>query len=383
MKEKFFSKSNNRLVLIIGTCVMTILWIVCYSRIVNTFDIEYHTWVSQALMGDNGFGTEDIGYRHIFCYPLYHLTIGLLSKVLCGSYYLANIITLTACNIFSIFILNKILIRFINDNENSPWIDFASVTAMLFMPATNPLVEWTIYEKHCGPNPIHNPTITFVRPFGFLAIYYFILFLQDTKEKKNAILFSLFIFLSVIAKPSFAFTFLIAMGVVVLIYMLRDRSILLGVKSLVLVLPGVAMLLFQKEFTKTDLLLEPIHFKFGSFSDYSLGEVIIVSLIMFPVVLILFKKSNLKNSVYLLSIIALIIGWLQMFFLTDGPDGNMAWGYELAVQFATAVSLSMWSWTSKMKVFSRRNIAGIVYLYQCIVGVVYIIAVTVLLKFWF
>ena len=76
---------------------------------------------------------------------------------------------------------------------------------------------------------------------------------------------------------------------------------------------------------------------------------------------------------YRMAYYALLFGWLQMFFLTNGSSGDFSWGYDLAVQAATVIALAI---SQKSEIARwRKWIAWGVFLYQSFCGICYVILV--------
>lgn len=378
---------------LLGLGVLAIVWYKVFSHFSNSWDIQFHSAVARFWVRD-GVSFDDISiYSHILTYPLYHLAVGIIYKLLGLSQDAVVAFILTFCNIISAILYRK-LFSLINSNKKSYFGDFASLAIMVFMPAYSFLTEFRFYARQCGPNPLHNPTIIFVRPIGIATSILFGLFISyyinTQKVKWNYLTgFGVLSLLSVLAKPSYAFVFLPAMGVTVLAIMMKEKSIKLGVFSFVSVFPSLLVMLLQYIYMGKTTSEVTMHFQFGGFSNFTFSEIIFVSIATFPVVLILLHKRNfaVEQHWYLTGMLALLVGWLEMFFLTEGNAGNFAWGYELAISYATLVSLAAAFKemedikSSKISLF-RNGLAVVVLLYQVLVGVIYVYTVYRTGNYW-
>lgn len=371
-------------IIIIGICYFAF-----FERyLVHGYDGTKHLMFAQGLFQDSLEMLKQMDLPvWAAVYPLYHITLKILATLIGGHYYTASCILLSVANVFSAFLFRWMLNTILSaDKTNKKYlIDIISVLGIVFITARSPLNGWRFYAEQCAANPVHNPTILFVRPFGIICFTEFCLFikhyLNKTNYKKNLILFALFSALSILAKPSFALVFLPAMGAVVLIYMILNRTIKIGILSLLAVIPSAILLLFQFVAPIPGGRTLSVGIQFGSFSNFTWRQVICVSVVTFPVPIILFCRRALKENVYYqVSMIALLIGWLQMFCLTNGPTGDFSWGYDLSVQFATLVSVIC---AIKYDVSKWRRWTGyFVLLYQSVCGIIYMVDVYQNLDIW-
>lgn len=78
---------------------------------------------------------------------------------------------------------------------------------------------------------------------------------------------------------------------------------------------------------------------------------------------------------------ALFTGFLQMFFLTNGPSGDFSWGYDLAVGVSTAIVLVHTLQIDDRK-YKKLILFGF-FAYQCVSGLIYIYKIIETGKYWF
>lgn len=371
-----------------GTILLTIMWALLFFRCSQEWDYGPHMDIAKYILIQEIDFSQIEGVAHILSYPLYHVVLKLIHLLGRIDYGTAMAVELSVANICSILLFRKLLTK-ITSGKNSYYIDFLSIFSMVFMPARCGLNEWRFYAWQCGPNPVHNPTIIFVRPFGILCFLLFLYLFDNLGKRKHMLCagaFSMILFLSVLAKPSWAVTFLPAMGIYTLIWMIKEKRIKKGLECLLLVSPSLILLIWQNLFVLSNTVALDVKIQFGSFAEFGVAESIATTIVVIPVVILLFDyKRIVSSNVMLISCIALVIGWLQMYFLSNGKSGDFSWGYDLAVQMATIVVLadmaSGKASNSWMKI--RRVAALVLFGYQCIVGIQYMHLVYITGNYWF
>ena len=361
------------------------LQLVLYKFMINKSDnIVHMAFVRTLFTGEqvDGFPAQ------MKAYPLFHITAWMLSIVCLGNTDVAGICVLIGANVASVIIIRHLL-KGLTDGENigtKYLIDFVSIAYLIFSPIAGFLTDGRFYKRQCGPNPWHNPTITFVRPIGLLAFFFFVCVIKsmengrEKKEYRKALVcFSVFSVLSVLAKPSFMMVFLPAMGCYAFIYWMRDVKGRFpdAIKLLVAVLPTFAVLLGQSVFFQfiDEGTAGTVKFSIGGFSQFSLTEIICVSMATFPVpviALLLYRKEILKTAEVKTSYIALLIGFIEMFMLTNGPTGDFSWGYDLSVGLATVVVLVQSFCLKEKNKDWRRILLMVLFLIQVVMGLLYI-----------
>lgn len=332
-------------------CIFTLF----YTKQVYYWDTPLHTLVAKSLLfHDVEYDQNNISFpTHALAYPVYHFFQKIVHCVLGIDYESAAALILSVSIIVSVLLYRKLSMMII---ENTVWnryfADFCSIGTVLFGVARCWLNDWRYYKIQCGPNPFHNPTILFVRPFAIASFIFFILFIRTYRNKtswyKYAILFSIMMLISVGAKPSFAIVFLPAMGVYTIYYMIQNKELRFGIIAFISVLPSLILLLIQQIWVSMHTKALDVYIEFGFFRDYNefhtqqeiLWAVIMASLVTFPVVFLLFRFKLMKqDAAFFIVIVALGFGWFEMFFLKSAKSGDFSWGYDLAVQFATLIAL--------------------------------------------
>ncbi len=81
-------------------------------------------------------------------------------------------------------------------------------------------------------------------------------------------------------------------------------------------------------------------------------------------------RSLFRDPSFWIALVALLVGWVERFFFSNGPHGDFAWGYYGAIQIATVVSLAALLRSGKIR-FWMKGLALCAYAYQICCGVVY------------
>lgn len=367
----------------IAVCVIAAFFGGFYARWVFVpDDIGLHMEVAKYMFTDKlGETPEAVG---AMAYPLYHICLNVLHAVLGVDFEAAAALLLPCCIVLAIYMYRRLILYIINSRKRVDlyFADIVSVCGVIFGVARCGWNAWRYYALQASPNPMHNPTIIFVRPIAIASFLMFCIFIEQYFQKKafikELLYFSICTALSAAGKPSYATVFLPAMGLVVLIKMLKNKDIKIGLISLAAVAPSIVLMIGQLIFIqRNSAVLHEIKVQFGSFSGFSVKEVVGVSLVAFPVVIILLNKEFFKTNItYQTALLALLVGWGQFFCLDDGIAGNFSWGYDLAVSFATIVSLAYSRMTPKgnLLVYKMKKwIAYAVFAYQVYTGLQYIL----------
>lgn len=316
-------------------------------------------------------------------YPLYHFITWVVAHLTNYNYELAAAIVMSLSSIASVYIARCIFFEISDKYKNSLWVGYlVGISFIIFETFAGPLTEWRIYARQCAPNPWHNPTIILNRPLGILAILFFIRSLKKICENKlyyiDIVLFSVFCCFATLAKPSFSMVILPGIGLFCLIFILnnikgryKNGIVLIGA-----LIPPAIIMIWQLVFVflNQNQVGNSLRISWGGFSEFTTIEVICVSIATFPTVLatlVVLRKDIKKSESLQVSLLILLIGWLEMFFLTDGGSGNYSWGYDLAVGFATLCSLANIQNFQIKKI--ERCFIYFMYLGQVITGIYYFV----------
>lgn len=379
--------------------LLTMTFSIFYGKYAYYGDTAAHSLVSKMLLfQDVELDWSNVRFPiHVLAYPVYHFFQKMVHCILGIDYETAAAIVLTGSIVASVLLYRKLSLMLMeNTVRNRYFADFFSLGAVLFGVARCGLNNWRYYSIQCSPNPFHNPTILFVRPFAIASFIFFIQLAKTYKSKssyKYAFLFSLVSLVGVGAKPSYAIVLLPAMGIYTLYHMIQNKKLGFGIVAFIAVLPSLVLLIIQQIWVTSHSEALNAYIKFGFFHGFeeltTLGaitrEVFLASLVTFPVVIFLFRIKWMKNDIaYFIAIFTLAFGWAEMYFLKAGVQGDFSWGYDLAVQFATLVSLvetrKEGESGNARKVF---NIAMyLIFAYQVFTGMKYLLLVYNGIEYW-
>ena len=399
-------------IIVIAAIAVAVLFALYYRQLTGNILMDHYWHLNFATVAwETVTGSLETTFQAV-TYPLYHLSAQLVAKITGMSIYGAGAVVLGLCNAMAFVTIVAICFRVCGKVTTAKKIviPIFAATSLVFVVACSPLTDYRLYARQGAANPVHNPTLLMARPFGLLAFLCFCLAIQNFEKQKNYIkemvMFSALMMLSILGKPSFAFVLIPAMGIETLIVMIKNRRISFGIAALIAVLPPLVLILFQyirmnslyadlnnisylsaslsaiavdtSETIGNGIVKFGIHV--GGFSDFTWPEIFKVSLATFPVPIILFSWKHLKkNSFYRVAMLTLLFGWHEMFFLSNGPTGDFSWGYDMAVQLATAVSLGI---SLKYKQKLRMGITYAVYAYQVLCGFYFMWSVIDVNYFW-
>lgn len=336
-------------------------------------------------------------------YPLYHIIMrGLfyvVAKIANGPGIDINIIScyfLATINIVNVIVMRMLLNYIVRAEKTIEKyaVDFLSLASIVFMGIGTFLTNGRYYAIQGAPNAWHNPTLILVRPIGILSIYFFLKCLEKAEKNETFIselvAFSLITLVSCFAKPSYAFVFLPGMGIYVLILLFKDfkRNLKkIGIPMLLAAMPSVVVLLLQFiGISSNSNKMSGVHIYFGgefriSFWQAVGGTISVMGLIIF-VFILLGKKLFLKEPSLAISFFASVVGWFQFYFLvrTGVATGDFFWGYALATNLATIVSVALMAKYEEKKAL---KVAGVVvFLFQLLNGFIYCYLMIRYGRFW-
>lgn len=321
-----------------------------------------------------------------YTYPLYHLTLKIFLTALLGNKVIAASVLLSLCSVFSILITRYCLKKMMTVEKLSAienyMIDVISICSIFFIGITGVLTEGRYYLGQGAPNLWHNPTYIMMRPFCWMYFLYAIAVIKGIHEnqtkKSDFVVWGILGLVVCLIKPSFPIVLLPAMAVLTICEMIRKKALQPGFLMLGSVSASVFILIIQFVFTQTNPLVkdtsEPFSFAPGSYYGFNLAQSIGVILALNGVLLLYLmvegRKHLWKDFYDTAAVLITMIGMLQFFFLSDGSAGNFAWGYYMAVNIGTIISLVQCLKYKKKILF---GICSIIFLYQVLMGMLYLL----------
>lgn len=248
------------------------------------------------------------------------------------------------------------------------------------------------------PNPFHNATYMAARPFSILAFLWFVKLLdiyerKGAGRKKDYLLFSTFLLLATMTKPSFTIVLVGAAGLIMVYRMLRSgfanlkETILLGCTFI----PTFIDLLYQFQgvFVPKEGTEGGIGFCMGDIWKLYCGNIPIAVCLAagFPILVLLLNHKEIKtNTLYRFSWQIYVMSFVMAFFLYEkgfrAPDFNFSWGYMYGIFFAFlgAVSVLLKKTAQKKRpvliilqwaAFGLHLLCGLYYFYGILAGKMY------------
>lgn len=205
-----------------------------------------------------------------------------------------------------------------------------------------------------SPNPFHNATYMAARPFAILAFLWYVKLLpvyeSGVTRKQDYVLFSLFLLIATMTKPSFTLVMVSTAGVVMLYRLFRAkfRNLIPTIWLGLCFIPTFLDLLYQYKgvFVPEDGAERGIGFCFGEvWAQYCDNIPLAVCLAVgFPLlVLVLNFKELRKNSLFRFSWQLYLLGFAEAFLLYEKGfrkvDFNFSWGYMCGIFFCHFASL--------------------------------------------
>lgn len=138
------------------------------------------------------------------------------------------------------------------------------------------------------------------------------------------------------------------------------------------VMPTILIIIFQFLYDTGEAGIF-VKIALGSFSGFTIGQVICVSLATFPVPIALCfickKRDVISEDSLFLAYLTLAFGWMEMFILTNGDSGDFSWGYDLSVGLSTVMAVGYvikkcyrkWQMYFVLILFSLQTITGLHY----------------------
>lgn len=260
--------------------------------------------------------------------------------------------------------------------------------SMLFLDLGKGSIEWR-YHGVFTPNPFHNATYLATRPFSIVCFFMLIDLLQTYEEgadKKKYVVFSLFLLLTTMTKPSFTFGFVLTTAVILLYRTCRKgfRNFKETMLLAACAIPTFIALIYQFRdvFVGTNAFGDEKGIGIGwlkawSMQEKPIGEALILGL-AFPLVVLLFNIKNLREEKgYRLSLQMLITNLIMLLFLYEKGyrmgHVNFAWGYMHAMSFSYIMSFLLLfknTWNKKQPVAALMLQWGM-YAWHLVCGIVY------------
>lgn len=333
------------------------------------------------ILGSDFITHFEYAFQGKSLYSLVDLIICVLAPLGYGFNMVLYCLILTASKISVIFIIRWYLQKASESFKNNWKVDLVCV-CLIFVEGLMPLWHWAagnMYIGFCAPNIWHNPTIICLIPFALLSLiyiekYYF----KNEQTKKNWILLCLFLTLGTFAKPSFLIAIVPALGVMMLIDLIKQKwkNIKHVLYTALAFIPSVLIIVLQ------------YFVLFGSDSSsgitISIGNLPVLTvplLILTPALIYIFNAKRI-SKLDALCMMFYVVSFLIGFFITETGEralhGNFGWSYQCAATFLYIFSLIRYAICyAEMKKY-QRVIVDVAFVLNLVCGIVYFCRVWIL-----
>lgn len=315
-------------------------------------------------------------------YSLFHILGRLIDKLISIKYVFP--LLLWVPNVASILIVRRYF-RTNHPKVKQSAVDFATLSLFIVSMIVQPFIQ--LYFGIGTPNPWHNPTYLFARPFSIVAFIYFVKLYKEykigTNYFKSIIGFSVFSFLSAWAKPSFLMVFVPTSIFFLLVILIETRgsSLKFSIQVGLSYIPSAVVIMILNKI----LFSSEASMVFSFENQWYLNtNSIIVSVILgmaFPIYIFAhnFRSLDYKDG---LAIVAYFVSGFEVAFLTESgaraAHGNFYWGYYYAMFFCFMLSIEKLFFENRMNkretyiawgLFFLHFISGIIYfMYYLLTG---------------
>lgn len=368
--------------LVIFAIILSISFFIFYNQVY--YPEKYKSDISAHI----DFTIQHFTNGKPIAHPGFHYTIYIISEIFNLSIKNAAVVALVINTLFVALVFFYILRRFLKEIISENWILFFTFLLMFISALYVPFFNKNIYLGQGSPSVWHNPTLIAVKPWAFLATFYYVILINRNHVRKcEYLILSIIMVLTLIMKPSFAIAFIPG----IFLYILLKKSLFAEkirkyLITLIIFVPSL-MLLLNQYFTKfgeksdSEVILDFLGVWSRSSPNVSIS---LILLIAFPVLfLILFPKSVYKNDYLFLSWLSFIIALIQYaIFAETGPKyshGNFGWGRQIIVPL-----LYLFSLIELVKVHYQKNepkikvfLLGFVLCLQFLSGLIYVFQIMI------
>lgn len=366
--------------------IALLLLFLCSSYLIYKFSMaqfssDYPAHIKEAIRGE--------GYS--FVSLIMAVCCGFFNSKLLLAFAMATVILL---NVFTCAFFIKKILKLMNVNFDSKYLLLLSISTLFICKICVP--EWSdyFYKYSLSTQSWHNSTFTFMRMISLVSLVVYFQILENYKEKisyKKCIVFTLVLFITNYAKPSFVLAF----SPVMLYVLIRDfiktktssfkNAFIFGVCVLI----SCSILLFQykKSFGITDDGNNTIAFSVMNLINYFVENkkfpLYFVLAFAYPIYISYLaiknrKKLDLYSKTIFIQVWAMyIVSFFEKLLLVEvGPraaDGNFGWGSQLFsyILFITCICMQMKMKKENIVSDSKLAIANYTYALHIIYGIFY------------
>ena len=277
-----------------------------------------------------------INYLLTHVYVMWHMLVRIFYKVFAMPMDYAAAVVSGFANVASYLVAERIIKKY--QAEKSELIAFC------LMLVNSIYIPWFSSKQARGINTWHNPTNPMTKPFAICCFFMVLGFLDAIHkhrkiEKKQYIILSVLIFLSVAAKPSFIQAFIPGLGAYLLFLCVKNRfrNFRQYFYLCLTFVPGVLLVFYQAmhfwgpEGTRGGIGIEWLKVMSHGTPNVWISQLLVLC---FPLLyLVLNVKTILKKADVQLSIFYFVAAWLEKALLYEKVGtyhGNFTWASHIA-----------------------------------------------------
>ena len=390
--KKLLQSQNWRAILVMIFATGILSSPIYYHRIAVPVDTDYgsHVLYTQEML--DGKGLDPLNLSH----PVLELILAamhLASGRNLGLY--ASLMVLQVLvQIFTVLILYFWFGQ--AERKNWDWLRAGVAVSLTFVAPAMLLVFWDrlYYYGYIGLANYHNPTIHLLKPFALLSFMYASRAASGERSKWGSIALAAFwMILSAWIKPSYTLAILPALGLVIGIRVLQRiridwKMILFG-----FFLPVLLSLFFQWLIAYQygdpgeGIIFAPFQVE-GAYS-HNLAIKFFLSALFPLIILVIARRSLLKDSNLLVGWTGFLMGAAQFYLLAEGGErmyhANFRWSGQIML-FLLFVVTARWLLKEKVLVsgmkLSEKVIGYGAYLAQLVGGVAYYLYCMTSIHYW-
>ena len=319
---------------------------------------------------------------------LYHLVVYGISKISHISFYDASCFVLASCLVLSAIVIEDMLRFFLKDGYSDYFLLFVSLALMFVSAIYFPLINKYPYKGIWSPNPWHNPTFLAAKPFVLLIFWWYILEITKDRgfEKRFSLIrISILLMICALIKPNFVLAFIPSSFI--FCFFLPDKKIFMFSKTVQLLLPVLAVIVFQFLFTYYYDVSGSSSIRFCFFDTWQFYArsvpLAVIQATAFPLVILIVLLPRLSEDKalvfsWILFIVSLLIFGLLCETGVRKNHGNFAWTYmsclNILFVYSTIVFLRWVSDIPKNARFFQIKtfLCGSVFLFHLLSGLYYV-----------
>jgi len=295
----------------------------------------------------------------------------------------AMVIIISLSNFWSTIILRNYFKKFFTE-LNPILCDFLPIALMMIsMLILHPTSSASHYIGSGSPNPWHNPTYIFSKPFALLVFLQTIYLFELQKNKapyfKSILLLAIFSAISMWAKPSFLLSFIPSVALYTLWGLVRKKlsfrfAVLLALSMSISLLPlyWINRMVYMNSETYNQIIFA--FAKVWRIHSINIPHSVLIGS-AFPLFVFFIKRRKL-SLISQLSIINFILAFLIYLFLAENGDrlyhANFSWTYMFSL-FFIFVAAAREFLIEPSKVLIIRLLSWGLFLFHLLSGIYYFV----------